>query len=65
MLGSFCAAARHPPPAPSIGASTPNGATPPSFPRARTPEQVEQERNLVYVALTRCQSELVWLDGEG
>ncbi len=34
------------------------------FPRARTPEQVEQERNLVYVALTRCQSELVWLDGE-
>jgi DNA helicase-2/ATP-dependent DNA helicase PcrA len=32
-------------------------------PRARTPEQVEQERNLTYVALTRCQDELIWIDG--
>lgn len=33
-------------------------------PRARTPEQCAQERNLVYVALTRCMEELVYVDGE-
>ena len=33
-------------------------------PRARTPEQIEQEQNLAYVALTRCRQELIWIDGE-
>ena len=30
-------------------------------PRARTPQQMEQEQNLFYVALTRCKSELVFV----
>lgn len=30
-------------------------------PRARTPEQCEQERNLAYVALTRCEQELIFV----
>lgn len=32
-------------------------------PRASTPEQMEQERNLFYVALTRCKKELIFVRG--
>ena len=33
-------------------------------PRASTDEELEQERNLKYVALTRAKEELVFLSGE-